>query len=190
MGAEGGEPVRPLLLLDVDGPLNPFAGMPDDCPEGFEVFRLMPPSWEAAERARLAAWGLPGRGPMPLPVWLNPQHGAVLAALPFDLVWATTWESEANAYIAPLVGLPELPFIAWPTPRPIPGGRTLWKTAEIVAWVKGRAFAWIDDEITRADKEWVAAHHRGPALLHWVDPRLGLGPQDFAALETWAAGTR
>lgn len=185
-----GEAAGPLLFLDVDGPLNPFAGMPDDCPTGFEAFRMMPPSWEAAERARLEAWGRPGQGPIPLPLWLNPQHGAALTALPFDLAWATTWEAEANTYIAPLIGLPELPFIVWPTPRPVPGNGVLWKTPEIVSWAAGRAFAWVDDEITLADQEWVAAHHRGPALLHRVDPRFGLGPQDFAALEAWSDSAR
>ncbi len=58
-----GEAAGPLLFLDVDGPLNPFAGMPDDCPMGFEAFRLMPPSWEAAERARLEASRAPTTAP-------------------------------------------------------------------------------------------------------------------------------
>ena len=30
-----------------------------------------------------------------------------------------------------------------------------WKTPEIMAWADGRPFAWIDDEITDADREWV-----------------------------------
>ncbi|WP_442911048.1 HAD domain-containing protein [Kitasatospora sp. NBC_01266] len=178
---------RPLLLLDVDGPLNPFGGMPNRRPAGFETHRLMPPSWEAAELARLEAWGRPGKHPTPLPVWLNPGHGAELAALPFELVWATTWEDEANTFIAPLIGLPELPFIAGSTPRPTPGGKVFWKTPEIVSWAAGRAFAWVDDEITSADHHWVAAHHEGLALLHRVDPHIGLTSEDFRALEDWAA---
>ncbi|MGW2539757.1 hypothetical protein ACWC5I_02535 [Kitasatospora sp. NPDC001574] len=176
----------PLLLLDVDGPLNPFAGMPDWQPVGFQTFRLMPPSWEAAERARLEAWGRPNRPPTPLPVWLNPGHGPALAALPFDLVWATTWEAEANDYIAPLLGLPELPFIVWSSPRTRPGGGLFWKTPEVVSWARGRPFAWLDDEITQADRDWVATHHAGPAFLHRVDARLGLRPEDFTELRAWA----
>lgn len=56
----------------------------------------------------------------------------------------------------------------------------------IVTWAAGRAFGWVDDEITRADRTWVAAHHDGPALLHRVDPNVGLGSADFAVLTAWA----
>lgn len=121
-------------------------------------------------------------------MWLNPGHGPALSALPFDLVWATTWEDEANSYVAPVLGLPELPVITWSSPRPEPGGGVFWKTPEIVAWTGGRPFAWLDDEITQADREWVDVHHAGPALLHRVDPRLGLRPEDFAVLGAWASG--
>ncbi|WP_371541204.1 hypothetical protein OG266_00160 [Streptomyces sp. NBC_00554] len=63
-----------------------------------------------------------------------------------------------------------------------------WKTPEIVAWAKGRAFVWIDDEITEADRAWVKEHYDGPALLHRIDPRCGLAIDDFAALTAWATG--
>jgi hypothetical protein len=119
-------------------------------------------------------------------VWLNPDHGPILAALPFDLVWATTWEQEANDFVAPLLGLPSLPFIAWPDPRPEPEGGVFWKTPQIVAWADGRAFAWVDDEITDADVEWVRVHHGAPALVHRVDPRSGLTADDFDLLTCWA----
>jgi len=173
-------------MLDVDGPLNPFGAMPDDRPDGYEEHIIMPPSWAALEEARIAA-SPRVREPVPLPVWLNPNHGARLLDLPFELVWATTWEAEANDFIAPLIGLPELPCIAWQTPRPVPRGRGCWKTPEIVAWAAGRPFAWIDDEITRADRTWVGRHHPGPALLHRVDADTGLSSEDFAALSDWAA---
>ncbi|MFI6107004.1 hypothetical protein [Streptomyces sp. NPDC051310] len=180
--------VRPVLLVDVDGPLNPYAAKPHRRPEGYETHRLLTPRWEAAERRRLTEWGLPNRPVKPLRVWLNPDHGPALTALPFDLVWATTWEEEANAFVAPLLGLPELPFIPWPSPRAEPGDGVFWKTPEIVAWAKGRAFAWVDDDITEADRTWVKNHHDGPALLHRVDPRYGLAVDDFALLAAWATG--
>jgi hypothetical protein len=185
-----GDHVRPSLLLDVDGPLNPYAAKPHRRPAGYGTHRLLTPRWAAAERARLAARGLPSRQPTPLRVWLNPDHGPALAALPFDLVWATTWEEEANDYVAPVLGLPALPFIPWRTPRPQPGGGVFWKTPEIIAWAAGRPFAWLDDEITDADRDWAAAHHRGPALLRRIDPRLGLLPADFTALRDWAGDLR
>jgi hypothetical protein len=31
-----------------------------------------------------------------------------------------------------------------------------------------RPFAWVDDEMTDADLDWVLAHHPGRALLHHV----------------------
>lgn len=36
------------------------------------------------------------------------------------------------------------------------------------------------------DIEWIAAHHPGPALPLWVDPRTGLEELHFAALREWA----
>jgi hypothetical protein len=35
------------------------------------------------------------------------------------------------------------------------------------------------------DRAWVTAHHRGHALLHRVDPRLGLMDADYATLTDW-----
>ncbi|MFE4517013.1 hypothetical protein ACFRMQ_22775 [Kitasatospora sp. NPDC056783] len=178
--------MRPVLLVDVDGPLNPCAAKPHRRPEGYGTHRLMTPRWEAAERRRLREWGLPNKSPKPLRVWLNPAHGPALAALPFDLVWATTWEEEANIFLAPLLRLPTLPFITWSDPQPQPDGGVFWKTPDVVAWAQGRPFAWVDDLITDADRAWVQAHHSGPALLHHIDPKTGLMADDFALLSDWA----
>ncbi|ARF78095.1 hypothetical protein ACIG0C_36685 [Kitasatospora aureofaciens] len=175
-----------MLLVDVDGPLNPYAAKPYRRPEGYGTHRLMTPRWRAAERGRLKEWGLPHKAVKPLRVWLNPAHGPALAVLPYDLVWATTWEEEANTFLSPLLGLPELPFIAWPNPRTEPEGGVFWKTPEIVAWAHSRPFAWADDQITDADRAWVRAHYRGPALLHHVDPKTGLTADDFARLTHFA----
>lgn len=179
-----------MLLVDVDGPLNPYAAKPHRRPEGYGTHRLMTPRWQAAERRRLKEWGLPGKAAKPLRVWLNVAHGPALAELPYDLVWATTWEEEANDFVAPLLGLPSLPFIAWRDPRPEPQGGLFWKTPEIVAWAQGRPFAWVDDQITDADRDWVLAHHRGPALLHYVDPKIGLTADDFTYLKDWGSQMR
>ncbi|MER5355443.1 hypothetical protein ABT093_34595 [Kitasatospora sp. NPDC002551] len=176
-----------MLLLDVDGPLNPYAAKPHRRPEGYGTHRLLTPRWEAAERRRLQEYGLPDKAVRPLGVWLNPAHGPALTALPFDTVWATTWEHEANDFVAPLLGLPVLPVIVWSDPRPRPEGGVFWKTPDIVARARDRPFAWVDDQITDADRAWVRAHHDGPALLHRVDARTGLTAADFTALAEWAA---
>jgi hypothetical protein len=180
--------VPPLLMIDVDGPLNPFGAMPDHRPDGYEAHRLLTPGWVAMQATRNAEWGYPERRPVPLPVWLNPAHGPALMALPFELIWATTWEDEANTHLAPLLGLPELPFVAWSSPRSKSPEGVFWKTPEVVSWADGRPFAWLDDEITGADREWVDAHHPAPSMLLRIDPSLGLLPEDFAVLKGWAAG--
>jgi hypothetical protein len=156
--------VRPWLFVDVDGPLYPYAAKPHRRPEGYQTYRLLSPSWVEAERRRLSAWGLPRNRVKPLRVWLNPSHGPALTALPFELVWATTWEDEANLVLAPLLGLPDLPFIAWSSPRTRPADGVFWKTAQVVEWARGRAFAWVDDEITDLDRTWVSQNHPGAAL--------------------------
>ncbi|MFI9765368.1 hypothetical protein ACIHJG_00700 [Streptomyces sp. NPDC052415] len=161
---------RPLLFLDVDGPLNPWAAKPERRPEGYTTIRVTL---------------RPGR---PLRVWLNPAHGPSLLALGYDLCWATTWMDAANRWIAPVIGLPELPYVDFGDGlfAECPDG-VHWKTAAIVEYAAGRPFAWVDDEQSGADDTYVADHHPGPALLHHVNPRIGLREPDLTALrEFWA----
>ncbi|MFG2784613.1 hypothetical protein ACGFY7_43145 [Streptomyces prunicolor] len=165
---------RPLLFLDVDGPLNPYAAQPERRPEGYTTIRATAPD-----------------RPRPLRVWLNPAHGPALLGLGYDLCWATTWMNTANEWIAPVVGLPVLPYVDFDDAlfAERPDG-VHWKTEAIVAYAEGRPFAWVDDEQSPPDGEFVTAHHPGPALLHHVNPRLGLREGDFAALAGFAATVR
>ncbi len=119
---------------------------------------------------------------------LDPGHGARLAELPCELVWATAWMADANKEIAPVLGLPELPVVEWPDPDVKDIDGIHWKTRHIVDRAGGRPFVWVDDEIGPVDRDWVEVHHAGPALLHRVDARVGLTDADYAAIHEWLAG--
>ncbi|MFJ2865262.1 hypothetical protein [Kitasatospora sp. NPDC087314] len=171
----------PLLLLDVDGPLNPYAAPKTRRPDGYDTYRMLPTWWadRQAHRSDTRA--------KPLRVWLNPAHGPELLALPYELVWATTWMADANTHIGPHIGLPELPYIRWTALFGADPDGLHWKTRDVVAWADGRPFVWVDDELGPQDDEWIAAHHPGPALALHINPRLGLREGDFATLREWAA---
>jgi hypothetical protein len=155
---------RPLLFLDVDGTLLPFGGNTQREPPG------------ATADSHLER--------------LDPQLGVRLATLPCELVWATTWEDEANTEVASRIGLPPLPVVHWPEPSAEHEHEDQWfglhwKTRTVVEWAGGRPFIWVDDEITDADRKWVSTHHHGRALLHHVAPSSGLTDVDFAVLDDW-----
>jgi hypothetical protein len=161
----------PIVFLDVDGPLNPFEAKPTRRPAGYRTHRMRPEGWDSPDIK-------------PLRVWLNPDHGAKILALPGEAVWATTWEEQANRWIAPEIGLPELPVVRWPE-EPRFGDGVFWKTRPLVAWAAGRPFVWIDDQITDADLDFVDAWHAGRALLYWIDPSVGLVDDDFETIDMW-----
>jgi hypothetical protein len=176
---------RPLLYLDVDGPLNPYAAKPERRPEGYTTHRVRSESWIAQHPGKPRAYI------KPLRIWLNPSHGGQLLELAklYDLIWATTWGKEANTFISPVLGLPELPVVDWPSMHDAGPDGTFWKTRHLVAHASDRPFAWIDDDLSDTDRAYVAAHHRKPALLLHVDARLGLRDPDFAALGAFARTT-
>lgn len=161
----------PLLFLDVDGPLIPFGAEPQQYP-----------TWAISSDLREAHAN-------PLLTRVNPEHGPKLSALPCEIVWATTWMDEANECIAPLIGLPPLAVVVWPEPSDVDEQDARkglhWKTRALVEWAAGRPFVWVDDEVTEADRAWVATHHPGRALLHRVEARCGLTDGDYAALGLW-----
>ncbi|WP_405812704.1 MULTISPECIES: HAD domain-containing protein [unclassified Streptomyces] len=170
-----GSAERPILFLDVDGPLIPFGGTGQY------------PTYQTASEP-------PGSEAHPLLTRIDPQHGLRLTALSCDLVWATTWMADANQLIAPRISLPQLPVVIWPEPSAIDdqdARRGLhWKTRTLVEWAAERPFIWVDDEITEIDRTWVSTHHPGQVLLHRVDARQGLTDVDYIALNAWLRTTR
>ena len=99
-------------------------------------------------------------------VLLSVRHTAWLRELGevYQLVWASTWETHANSSIAPLLGLPALPFV----PIRSAGGDWL----PILRHAAGRPFAWVDDLIPEAVVRSCAG--RRDRLLLVVDPGQGL----------------
>lgn len=164
---------KPFLLIDVDGPLNPYAGSNTQLRKGKQYTMYTIQGFQ---------------------VWLRRWHGEQLLALTdvFDLVWATTWEHQANTDIGPKIGLPELPVIEFakrlPDVPPEPGLH--WKTAVIAAYAlaHNRPFAWVDDEVGVKDGIYFVKWCRDPFLTLKIDPITGLTDEHFTQLREWAEG--
>jgi hypothetical protein len=188
---------RGLLLLDVDGPLNPYAAKGLVRPSGYVTYRDTPDGdWVCCKGVRWAR----GRR-----VRLHPGHGALLRGLAdqagLELVWATAWEHAANERVAPAIGLTELPVIEFPAEdvRRDDRGRLTWRSGAgwkwraVCAYAGGRPLAWLDDELHHADyAEARSTFHRDragcPTLLCHVDPRHGLDQGHLEQIRNWAAG--
>ncbi|MEO3875455.1 HAD domain-containing protein [Nonomuraea sp. B12E4] len=158
--------MKPLLLIDVDGVLNPMSRPGPDfrpyrCTIGTEVYT----------------------------VHLNPWHGRRLLDLALttgsELVWATTWEEHANDWIAPRIGLPALPVIPMRPEDPSEFGET-FKTPHVAAYAGRRPFVWFDDQVWAEDEEYLRVH-RGLTdfLLIHVDPRSGLTSRHLGMAHEW-----
>lgn len=165
---------KPFLLLDVDGPLNPWAASNRGLPKNFRQWRI------DGYKVRLARW-----------------HGERLRSLTdvFDLVWCTTWEHQANTDIGPRIGLDKLPVIEFgkflPKEPPVPGLH--WKTAVITAYsiAHQRPFAWVDDEVDPVKDGMYFMQWGGhPFLTMKIDPSTGLEEKHFVELREWAEEVR
>ncbi|MHA6758822.1 HAD domain-containing protein [Streptacidiphilus sp. PAMC 29251] len=135
---------KPLLYLDIDGVLNPV------CPRPAAEF--------TAHRIHGST------------VLMSVRHGSWLRELSavYQLVWASTWEAQANLCIAPLLDLPALPFV--PVGRR--AGQPAGDWAPILRHAAGRPFAWVDDLIP--DAVLLGSAARADRLLLPVDPGQGL----------------
>lgn len=163
-----------VILLDVDGPLNPFnAKIPVT---GYTAHRMHPTGFEY------------GKG---LRVLLNPLHGPSLTDSGAEIVWATMWEADANVWIGPHLGLPELPFIDWNEECQWDSNGLHYKTRRIASWMnehrKGVDFLWIDDECTKTDLKWLNEKMDVKASILRISPKIGLTSADFDTINEWAA---
>lgn len=160
-----GKRMRPLILIDVDGVLNP--------------------SFSVETRRRLQyheGWITRKASPhgIEFRLFLNPLHGKWLkdlaAATGAELAWGTTWEKFANQHVGPHLGLPGLPFVSFAGCR--------HKAQGIVPWTSGRPFVWFDDE---PDAGPVTAKLAGdqPHKVIWVSERTGLTREHITCARDW-----
>lgn len=147
---------RPLLLLDVDGVLVVVPGLSDDV--GSDPALTLPP----------------GAG----------EWFAQLAEA-FDIVWATTWIDMANRVVAPRLGLPPLPAIAFRLDARAPTS----KLRSVIDSVGDRPCAWLDDDLHEDADTW-AAGREVPTLLIHVEGGTGLTRRHVDRLLGWAAMLR
>ncbi|SET60062.1 HAD domain-containing protein [Nonomuraea wenchangensis] len=160
--------MRPLVLLDVDGVLNPIGRRPP----GYRRYRCV------VEGVTYV-------------VSLDPRHGRRLLGLAeatgAELVWATTWEEHANDWIAPRIGLPSLPVVAVNADTlPVSGHGEMFKTPAVAAYAGLRPFVWFDDQVWAEDEEYLRVHQGvGDFLLVHVDPAHGLTSDHLGMAKEW-----
>ncbi|WP_143036123.1 HAD domain-containing protein [Lentzea fradiae] len=146
--------MRPLILVDVDGPLNPWAANPK--PPRYRPFDVRV-GWRRKLR-----------------VHLDPRHGAALlelaGELDAELAWATSWMHRANTDIAPRIGLPALKVVEFHDEHG-------WKYPAVARYGYERPLVWFDDDFglhpARRDEFVHKRRHLTTALVH-VDPATGI----------------
>ncbi|MBS1885554.1 MAG: hypothetical protein JSU06_00015 [Actinobacteria bacterium] len=156
-------PSKPILAVDVDGVISLF-GYDEPPPPSEARFQLVDGmlhciSLRAGER--LGRLG---------------EH--------FDLVWATGWEEKANFYLPEMLGLAELPYLSFDGAR---FGSAHWKLGPLEEYCRGRAMAWIDDNLDESCYRW-ARERSEPTLLVPTDPAIGLQEVETEALIAWGGG--
>ena len=177
---------KPVILVDVDGVLNPEftsrkrsravyaadCGLPDCIDCGWVQRRV----WVIGNRVRIV---------------IQPRHGGLLNKLAKDtgaeLAWGTSWNEGANAHIAPLIRLPDLPVSPCPWSDPVPGYDYPGKDRRpAVEWTQGRPFVWLDDA---PDTEEQVAKITAGTGQKWhvvqVNARAGLRANDIEEAKRW-----
>ena len=161
------QPPTPLILVDVDGVLNPARA-----------------DAGAYRRHWVFPHGVAHR------LLLNPSHGQMLTELAeaagAELVWASYWQNRANTWIAPRVGLPSLRFVPIPMPWRVRARSSLgeWKARHVAAWIGQAPFVWLEDD-PGVPRQLAQQPGLGRHLVVAVDPAIGLTHHHIAQARMW-----
>jgi hypothetical protein len=155
---------RPILAVDVDGVISLF---------GFDE----PPGRDAARFELVDG----------MVHCISLRAGERLQRLyrHYELVWASGWEDKANYYLPQMLGLPELPYLSFDGAARF--GSAHWKLGPLEEYARGRALAWVDDNLDESCYEW-ARQRAEPTLLVPTESQLGLEEAETEALAAWARG--
>jgi hypothetical protein len=157
---------RPVLFLDVDGVISLFGFQPSGpAPGTFHSIDGILHCIGSDVAARLAR----------------------LAGI-YELVWATGWEEKANEYLVHILQLEgELPVLSFDGRAVF--GSSHWKVEAIDDYARGRASAWIDDNLDERAEKW-AANREEPTLLVHTESALGITDEHVDRLLRFAARVR
>lgn len=146
--------LRPLVLIDVDGVLQP-------------VGSFVPPGYTRFDGQEAT-------------VVLRPEHGRWLAELPttVEIVWATTWGGRANRLIGDRLGLPAM---EWIDLGDLPRSGTR-KLDAVSRYVDDRPLVWIDNELYDDAVAW-AESRPAPTMLRRTRASVGLTREDIDSVK-------
>lgn len=183
---------RPVVAIDLDGVLNRLGEQPD-LADGWERHSVVARSVDLPESPFVRG---SGDHDLNLSLILNPDlHGPWITALRqrADVVWATMWESAANAVVAPLLGIEPLPVgisVSIQAPRfgdAINGDIAGWKAYALAESFHRRPLVWIDDMNEPFGRGWWSRQGQ-PTRVLTCDPEVGLTAEQMASVDAWVDG--
>ncbi len=147
---------KPLLLLDIDGVLNPTTSSP---PPGYRTTEVAGYRFHMSDMHR-------------------DRLGRLLPSA--DIVWATTWEHAANESIGPALGLPNCPVVRFTGNRE----SDTWKLPYVERYAGERPLVWVEDNLFSDAHHW-ANERPSPTLLVQPSGAVGLTTQHFDEIDTF-----
>lgn len=175
---------RPVVALDIDGVLNRDIS-PSRAGAGWVRRKVT-----VRADGNFTPFSLLGEHDLDIPLVINPRlHGPWITRLRehADVVWASTWDRQANIHLSSLLGIDPLPVgisVSAQKPRRHDGPID-WKSRALQQAIPGRPVLWIDDGADLADPEvW-----RNPADTRRTSittaPSIGMTREHMNGVEAW-----